>query len=83
LDAKIRLVYRNAREAEAVANAVAPDNTKLPSGLKIKTQRKGNQVITEIACETRLQTFMATIDDILEGVSVAENAFKVTKKSQS
>jgi len=83
LDAEIRLVYKNVREAEAVANAVTPDNTKLPPGLRIRTERKGSRVITEIKCGTRLQTFMATIDDLLESVSVAENTFKVAKKSQS
>jgi hypothetical protein len=82
LDAEIRLVYRDSREAKAVARAVAPDNVKVPSGLRIETLQKRNQVLTHIECETRLQTFMATIDDLLEGISVAENTFKAAK-SQS
>jgi hypothetical protein len=82
LDAEIRLVYKDSREAKAVARAVAPDNVEVPSGLKIETVQRGNQVLTRIECETRFQTFMATIDDLLEGISVAENTFKAAK-SQS
>jgi hypothetical protein len=83
LDAEIRLSYKNAKEAEAVAKAVAPDNRNVPVGLTVKTFRKGNSVVTNIVCETKLQTFIATIDDLLESVSVAENAFAGAKKSQS
>jgi hypothetical protein len=82
LEASIKLAYKNAREAEAVAKAVTPDNLKVPAGLKIETVRDGNTVFTRIVCETRLQTFMATIDDLLESVSIAENVFKAAK-SQS
>ena len=82
MEARIKLAYKNAREAEAVAKAVTPDNLKVPAGLEIKTVQKGNTVLTRIVCETRLQTFMATLDDLLESVSVAENVFEVAK-SQS
>jgi hypothetical protein len=75
LEAEIRLSYKSAKEAEAVAKAVAPDNRKVPVGLTVQTLRKGNSAVTNIACETKLQTFMATIDDLLESVSVAEDAF--------
>jgi hypothetical protein len=83
LDAEIRLSYKTAKEAEAVAKAVAPDNMKVPVGLTVQTLRKGNVVATNITCETKLQTFMATIDDLLESVSVAEHAFAAANKSQS
>ena len=83
MKARIQLSYKNSKEAEAVAKAVTPDNAKVPSGLKIETTQKGSKVLTLIICETRFQTFMATIDDLLESVSVAENTLKVAKKSQS
>jgi hypothetical protein len=80
LEAEIALSYKNVREAEAVANAVSPDNLKAPQGLKVKTTRRGNKVLNKIECETKLQTFMATIDDLLSAVSVAERALSATKK---
>jgi len=80
LEAEIRLSYENEREAEAVAKAVSPDNVEVPQGLYVKTVRKGSDVLTRIECQTRLQTLIATIDDLLACVSVAEKTFKVAKK---
>jgi hypothetical protein len=79
LDAEIRLTYKNAKEAEAVAKAVVPDNREVPAGLTAQTSREGYSVVTTIACKTKLQTFMATIDDLLESVSVAEDAFSAAR----
>lgn len=80
MEAEIRLNYKNELEAEAVSQAVSPDNVEVPSGLSIKTFRNGSEVITRIECEKKMQTLIATLDDLLACVSVAEKAFKVTKK---
>jgi hypothetical protein len=80
LEAEIRLAYRNEREAEAVAKAVSPDNVEVPQGLCIETLRSGSNVFTRIECQTRLQTLIATLDDLLACVSVAEKTFNVAKK---
>lgn len=80
METEIRLSYKNEREAEAVAKAVSPDNIEIPLGLYIKTVRNGSDVYTKVECQTRLQTLIATIDDLLACVSVAEKTFKVAKK---
>jgi hypothetical protein len=80
LEAEIRLAYKNEREAEAVVKAVSPDNIEVPQGLFIETVRNGFEVITKVECQTRLQTLIATLDDLLACVSVAEKTFKVAKK---
>ncbi|MCJ7720859.1 hypothetical protein MUO98_00415 [Candidatus Bathyarchaeota archaeon] len=80
MEAEIRLSYRNEREAEAVARAVSPDNVEVPQGLFIKTVRNGSEVYTKVECQTRLQTLIATLDDLLACVSVAERASNVAKK---
>jgi len=80
LEAEIRLSYQNEREAEAVAKAVSPDNVEVPSGLYIETVRNGSDVLTKVKCQTRLQTLIATLDDLLACVSVAEKSFNVAKK---
>lgn len=80
MEAEIRLSYKNEREAEAVAKAVSPDNVEVPPGLFVKTVRKGFKVFTTIECQTKLQTFIATLDDLLSCVSVAEKAFSVAKE---
>ena len=80
MEAEITLKYDDAKDAEAVASAVSPDNFKTPDGLSIETTRKGNKVITHIKCKRKLPTFIATIDDLLFCVSIAEKTLLTTKK---
>jgi hypothetical protein len=80
LNAEIRLTYRTSRDAEAVAAAVSPDNVRVPSGLSIRTISRRNRVFTEIQCDVKFETFIATIDDLLEAVSVADKSVAVVKK---
>ncbi len=82
MEAKITLSYKNTRDAEAVAEAVSPDNVKVPPGLLIETRREGSKVLTLVKCEKGLSTFIATIDDLLSCVSVAERVFSIAKERQ-
>lgn len=79
MEAEICLNYKNEREAQAVAQAVSPDNMEVPAGLSVVTVQNGSEVHTTIQCEKRLQTLIATIDDLLACISVAEKTFKVAK----
>lgn len=80
MQAKIHLNYLNEKTAEAIAEAVSPDNFKTPAGLKICTVRVNNRVITEIECDGKLSTFTATIDDLLFSASTAEKTVRTVKK---
>jgi len=80
LEAEILLSYENKRQAQAVAKAISPDNVEVPSGLYVKTVRNESEVLTTVECQTRLATLIATIDDLLACVSVAEKTFNVVKK---
>ena len=79
----MRISYENEREAKAVAQAVSPDNAKVPNGLSIKTTQRKFEVLTQIQCELRLQTLIATIDDLLCCVSTAEKAFSAVKRLEA
>jgi len=80
LEATITLEYRDERTAEAIANAVSPDNFKTPAGLSIKTFRNSRKVVTEIRAEEKLATFIATNDDLLFSASTAEKAICIAKE---
>lgn len=80
MEAEITLAYDNIKNAEAVAKAVSPDNFKVPPDLSIKTTRKGKKVLTCIKCRRTLPTFIATIDDLLFCVSIAEKTLLTAKK---
>lgn len=79
MEATITLEYGEAKTADAIANAVSPDNFKTPTGLFIETVRKGSHVLTEIKTE-KLATFIATIDDLLFCVSTAEKTLRTVAK---
>jgi hypothetical protein len=64
LEAQIILEYVDAKTADAIANAVSPDNFKTPAGLLIKTIRRGNRVLTEVKAEEKLATFMCALRDL-------------------
>jgi hypothetical protein len=80
LEATITLEYDNKKAAQAVASAVSPDNFKMPKGLRIATICKGCSVITEICAQTKMSTFIATIDDLLSSASTAEKILRLFEK---
>ena len=80
LQATITLEYGNAKIAKAVANAVSPDNFKTPVGLTVKTTLRENAVVTEVAAEGKMATFIATIDDLLSSVTVAEKTVRAIQE---
>jgi tRNA threonylcarbamoyladenosine modification (KEOPS) complex Pcc1 subunit len=80
LEVEILIDYDDEKIAEAVAEAVSPDNFKTPKGLLVKTRWRESKVLTKIKCKTKLSTFIATIDDLLFYASIAEKALQATKK---
>jgi len=82
LEAELCFIYETEREAKAVAKAVSPDNVEAPSGLIVETSRSGRRMLASICCEKSLRTFIATLDDILACISVAEKIFKTVKRAR-
>ncbi len=80
MEAEIVVEYDDAKIAQAVAEAVSPDNFKTPRNLSVKTTVEGKKVITRIEHYGKLPTFIATIDDLLFSVCTAENTLQTTKK---
>lgn len=81
MEATITLEYGNAKTADAIANAVSPDNLKTPKGLSIKTASQDSRVLTEVKAEGKLSAFIATIDDLLFCVSTAEKTLHMIAKN--
>lgn len=80
MEAEITLEYSDAKDADAVAKAVSPGNFKAPPSLSIETTRKENKVVTYIKCTSKIPTFIATIDDLLFCVLIAEKTLQTAKK---
>lgn len=83
MEAEINLRYKSARTAQAVANAVSPDNLKVPDGMTVKTSNLRKTVQTKIEFDGPISTFVATIDDLLSSVSTAEKTVKTVEESRS
>lgn len=83
LEARLSFVYENEREAEAVVKAVSPDNVEVPPGLSVETIKSDCHLRAFVHCEKSLETFIATLDDLLACISVAEKTFETIKASKS
>lgn len=79
VEAKFSLKYENEREADAVAKAVSPDNVEIPPGLIVETHREKCRLVASVCCSRSLETFTATLDDLLACISAAEKTFKAIK----
>ncbi|MEM3551848.1 MAG: KEOPS complex subunit Pcc1 [Candidatus Bathyarchaeia archaeon] len=81
MEAEILIEYDDVKTAHSVAKAVSPDNLKVPQGLYIKTEQNEEKVFTNIKCK-KLKTFIATIDDLLSSISIAEKTLKAAFKPE-
>ncbi|MBM1154365.1 hypothetical protein DRN94_000620 [archaeon] len=63
----------------AVFEAVHPDNRTLPEGLSIHALRKEQVTEFLIECTRGLRSLIATLDDLLEALQVAERTLRAVK----
>ncbi len=80
LNAQIELSYSDEAVADAVFKAISPDNFKTPKDVRVNSIRKGTTVATTLEVESKVRTLIATIDDLLFCVSVAEKTVKTMDK---
>lgn len=73
--------YGSIQEAHAVATSVSPDNLKLPAGLFVKSWSEDKTVKIKITCIKNVETLLATLDDLLSCIQVAEGAIKISKQT--
>jgi hypothetical protein len=80
VEAEITIEYDDANTAEAIADAVFPDNYGTPTGLSAETRAEKTKVVTKIECSESFPTFVATVDDLLFSVATAEKTLRETLK---
>jgi hypothetical protein len=73
-EALIILKYRSERDARAILDAIAPDNSQAPDGITLATEASGGELKVSITCERGMKSFTATIDDLLSCIQAAERA---------
>ena len=83
LSVKIELEFDDNLQATRVLDAVAPDNSPLPSGIAITTKIIENKLVIHIDCERSIDSLRATVEDIMSAIDLSvrtiqsvENDFK-------
>lgn len=73
LCAEVVCIYGDERTPKAVVAALGPDNLQVPKGLRISTEAKGKRVVSTVELEGRIETLLATLDDLLACTLTAES----------
>ncbi|HDI13056.1 MAG TPA: hypothetical protein ENF64_02955 [Hadesarchaea archaeon] len=73
MHAKITCTYADEQVCKAVVAALVPDNLRVPRGLRVSTIRDGKRAVTEVQLDGRVETLLATIDDVLACTLAAES----------
>jgi len=67
----MKILFDSKKELDTMINVLTPDNVHIPEGLKIDIRQKNNYLIIDIFCKNGSGTFLNTIDEILEHVSLS------------
>jgi hypothetical protein len=67
----MKILFDSKKELQTIIDVLTPDNVHMPEGLKIEMRPKNNYLIIDIFCKNGSGTFLNTIDEILEHVSLS------------
>jgi hypothetical protein len=71
--AKVVCGYKEQDAAKAIAAALQPDNLQAPKGVRVKTRVDDARVTTSVELDGRIETLLATLDDLLACISTAQS----------
>ena len=71
--ARVVCAYEGEGIPKAIADALHPDNLRVPKGIRVITKARGKRVISEVELEGRIESLLATLDDLLACTSTAES----------
>ncbi len=78
----INIRHQSAKISKSIAKSIEPDNLLAPSTVRIKTKRWRNVTATSITCSGSLETFIATIDDLLLCMDAARKTLEAIKDEE-
>ena len=71
MSVQIEIEFDDHLQATRVLDAVAPDNSPLPSGIAIITKIIGNKLVIHIECERSIDSLRATVEDIMSAIDLS------------
>lgn len=67
----MKIEFDSKKEIDTMINALTPDNVCVPDGLKIDIRSEDKYLIIDIQCENGSGTYLNTIDELLEHISLS------------
>jgi len=71
--ARVICAYEDGDISKAIADALHPDNLRAPKDIRIETKARGKFVVSVVEIEGKIETLLATLDDLLACASTAES----------
>jgi len=67
----MKIEFESKKEIDTMINTLKPDNVCIPDGLKIDIRSESKFLVIDIQCENGSGTYLNTIDELLEHISLA------------
>lgn len=71
IKSSMKIEFDSKREIDTMISVLTPDNIRIPEGLKIDIRSENKYLIIDIQCENGSGTFLNTIDELLEHISLS------------
>lgn len=71
IKSSMKIEFDSKKEIDTMINALTPDNVRIPEGLKINIRAQNKCLIIDIQCKNGSGTFLNTIDELLEHISLS------------
>jgi hypothetical protein len=72
IKSSMKIQFDSKKEIDTMINALTPDNVRIPEGLKINIRAENKCLIVDIQCKNGSGTFLNTIDELLEHISLSK-----------
>jgi hypothetical protein len=73
IKSSMKIEFNSEKEIDTIISALIPDNISIPKGLKINMRSENKCLIIDIQCENGSGTFLNTIDELLEHISLSRS----------
>jgi hypothetical protein len=71
IKSSMKIEFDSKREIDTMVSVLTPDNICIPEGLKIDIRSENKYLIIDIDCDNGSGTFLNTIDELLEHISLS------------
>jgi hypothetical protein len=73
IKSSMKIEFDSKREIDTMISVLTPDNVRIPEGLTIDIRSEDKYLIIDIQCENGSGTFLNTIDELLEHISLSRS----------